>query len=51
VRIAKAAIASGEPIDVVAEGLGILTRAQMDALLVPENLTQPQRIGTKAANV
>lgn len=28
----------------VAESLGIMTRAEMDALLVPENLTQPVRL-------
>jgi aspartate ammonia-lyase len=39
--IAKTAMASGQPIDEVAEALGILTRQQMDALLVPEMLTQP----------
>ena len=42
--IAKTAIATGAPIDEVAESLGILTRAQMDALLVPEKLTQPLRL-------
>jgi aspartate ammonia-lyase len=41
--IAKTAIATGLPIDQVAESLGILTRAQVDALLVPEMLTQPLR--------
>ena len=41
--IAKTAIASGAPVDQVAEDLGILTRAQLDALLVPEKLTQPLR--------
>ncbi|MBX3586383.1 MAG: aspartate ammonia-lyase [Ramlibacter sp.] len=41
--IAKTAIASGMPVDQVAENLGILTRAQIEALLVPENLTQPLR--------
>ena len=39
--IAKTAIATGLPIDQVAESLGILTRAQVEALLVPEKLTQP----------
>ena len=59
--IAKTALATGGPIDLVAESLGIMTRAEMDALLVPENLTQPVRLaapvppaavptGTKAAN-
>jgi aspartate ammonia-lyase len=42
--IAKTAIATGAPIDEVAESLGILTRAEMDALLVPEKLTQPLRL-------
>ena len=39
--IAKTAIATGLPIDEVAESLGIMTRAQVEALLVPEKLTQP----------
>ncbi len=39
--IAKTAMATGAPIDDVAESLGILTRAQIEALLVPEKLTQP----------
>ncbi|HYD74970.1 aspartate ammonia-lyase [Ramlibacter sp.] len=42
--IAKTAIATGAPIDEVAESLGIMTRAQIDALLVPEKLTQPMRL-------
>jgi len=42
--IAKTAIATGAPIDEVAQSLGILTREQMDALLVPEKLTQPLRL-------
>jgi aspartate ammonia-lyase len=41
--IAKTAIATGAPIDEVAESLGILTRAQIEALLVPEKLTQPMQ--------
>jgi len=41
--IAKTAIATGAPVDQVAEDLGILTRAQLEALLVPEKLTQPLR--------
>jgi len=41
--IAKTAIASGAPVDQVAESLGILTRLQLEALLVPEKLTQPLR--------
>ena len=43
--IAKTAIATGAPIDAVAESLGIMTRAQMEALLVPEKLTQPLQPG------
>jgi aspartate ammonia-lyase len=42
--IAKTAIATGRPVDEVAEALGILTRAQIDELLVPEKLTQPLRL-------
>ncbi|HZY17642.1 MAG TPA: aspartate ammonia-lyase [Ramlibacter sp.] len=42
--IAKTAIATGAPIDAVAESLGILTRTEMDALLVPERLTEPLRL-------
>ena len=42
--IAKTALATGGPIDLVAESLGIMTRAEMEALLVPENLTQPVRL-------
>jgi aspartate ammonia-lyase len=41
--IAKTAIATGQPVDQVAEALGILTREQIEALLVPEKLTQPLR--------
>jgi aspartate ammonia-lyase len=41
--IAKTAMATGAPIDEVAQSLGILTREQLDALLVPEKLTQPLR--------
>ncbi|HSH89314.1 MAG TPA: aspartate ammonia-lyase [Ramlibacter sp.] len=41
--IAKTAMATGAPIDEVAETLGILTRAQIEALLVPEKLTEPLR--------
>ncbi|MBG9389897.1 aspartate ammonia-lyase [Caenimonas aquaedulcis] len=40
--IAKTAIATGAPIDEVAQSLGILTREEIEALLVPEKLTQPQ---------
>jgi aspartate ammonia-lyase len=42
--IAKTAIATGAGIDVVAESLGILTRAEIEALLVPEKLTEPLRL-------
>ncbi len=42
--IAKTAIATGKPIDVVAEELGVMSRAEMEALLVPEKLTQPARM-------
>ena len=38
--IAKAAIASGKPIALVAEDLGIMTQADMQKLLVVERLTQ-----------
>ena len=41
--IAKTAMATGAPIDAVAQELGILTREQVDALLVAEKLTQPLR--------
>jgi aspartate ammonia-lyase len=50
--IAKTAIATGAPIDEVAESLGIMTRAQVEELLVPEKLTEPLRLdvaGGKAA--
>lgn len=54
--IAKTAIATGTPIDEVAQAMGIMTRAEVDALLVPEKLTQPLRArgmkpgaGTKSA--
>jgi aspartate ammonia-lyase len=39
--IDKTAMASGQAVDVVAEQLGILTRAMIEELLVPEKLTQP----------
>lgn len=42
--IAKTAMATGAPIDEVAQSLGILTKEQIEALLVPENLTQPLRL-------
>ncbi len=42
--IAKTAMATGAPIDEVAQSLGILTREQVEALLVPELLTEPLRL-------
>ena len=42
--IAKTALASGGTIAQVAESLGIMTQAEMNALLVPERLTQPVRL-------
>src|SRR6202011_4035575 len=42
--IAKTALASGGTIAEVAESLGIMGRAEMNALLVPENLTQAVRL-------
>ncbi len=39
--IAKTAIATGEPIGKVAEALGIMSAADLEALLVPDKLTQP----------
>ena len=39
--IAKTAMKTGAPIGEVAESLGIMTRAELEALLVPEKLTQP----------
>jgi aspartate ammonia-lyase len=54
--IAKTAIATGRPIVEVAQQLGIMAREEMEALLVPEKLTQPLRLqdsnektGTKPA--
>jgi aspartate ammonia-lyase len=38
--IAKSAIASGKPIALVAEDLGIMSQADMQKLLVAERLTQ-----------
>jgi aspartate ammonia-lyase len=40
-QIAKAAIASGKPIGVVAEELGVMSQAQMQQLLVADKLTMP----------
>jgi aspartate ammonia-lyase len=45
--IAKTAIASGQPVVEVAESLGILTREEIEALLVPEHLTQPLGPGAR----
>jgi aspartate ammonia-lyase len=45
--IAKTALASGGTIAEVAESLGIMSRSEMDALLVPENLTQPVRLSAR----
>jgi len=42
--IAKTALATGGTIAEVAESLGIMSRAEMNALLVPEKLTQPVRL-------
>jgi aspartate ammonia-lyase len=42
--IAKTALAGGGTIAEVAEALGIMSRAGMNALLVPEKLTQPVRL-------
>ncbi len=42
--IAKTAIATGMPIAETAESLGIMTRAQMEELLVPDKLTQPMQL-------
>ncbi|MBS0448064.1 MAG: aspartate ammonia-lyase [Proteobacteria bacterium] len=42
--IAKTALASGGTIAEVAESLGIMSRAELTALLVPERLTQPVRL-------
>ena len=42
--IAKTALAEGGTIAETAERLGIMGRAEMEALLVPERLTQPVRL-------
>ena len=42
--IAKTAMATGKPIGEVAESLGIMSCADLEALLVPERLTQPSRL-------
>jgi aspartate ammonia-lyase len=41
--IAKTALSSGGTIAQVAESLGIMSQAEMNALLVPEKLTQPMQ--------
>ncbi len=40
-QIAKTAMASGKPIAVVAEELGIMSQAKMKSLLVADKLTTP----------
>jgi aspartate ammonia-lyase len=42
--IAKTALATGGTIAETAEALGIMSRAEMEALLVPETLTHPVRL-------
>jgi aspartate ammonia-lyase len=42
--IAKTALATGGSIAETAESLGIMSREEMEALLVPERLTQPVRL-------
>jgi aspartate ammonia-lyase len=42
--IAKTALATGGTIADVAQSLGIMSREDMHALLVPEKLTQPVRL-------
>jgi aspartate ammonia-lyase len=42
--IAKTALATGGSIAEVAESLGIMSREEMEALLVPDKLTQPVRL-------
>ena len=41
--IAKTALVSGATIGAVAESLGLMTSAQLEALLTPERLTQPHK--------
>lgn len=45
-KIAKSALATGNTVAATAEQLGIMSSAEMTALLVPENLTQPIRLLT-----
>ena len=47
-KIAKTAIATGKPIAVVAEELGIMSQAQMKALLVADKLTTPGALTAEA---
>lgn len=48
-QIAKTAMASGKPIALVAEELGIMDQAQMRALLVADKLTTPGALTATAA--
>ncbi len=48
--IAKTAMKTGHPIGEVAESLGIMTRTELEALLVPEKLTQPVALVRKTAS-
>jgi len=48
--IAKTAMKTGAPIGEVAESLGIMTRTELEALLVPEKLTQPVALARRAAS-
>lgn len=47
-QLAKTALKSGTTLAETAEELGIMSAAEMAALLVPENLTQPVRLGAAA---
>jgi aspartate ammonia-lyase len=48
-RIAKEAIATGAPIGEVAQKLGIMSREELESLLVPQTLTRPLRAGGRNA--
>jgi len=48
-RLAKAALARGGSIADTAEALGIMSAAELRALLVPERLTQPVQLGVGTA--
>jgi aspartate ammonia-lyase len=48
-RIAKEAIATGAPIGEVAQKLGIMSREELESLLVPQTLTRPLRAGRRNA--